>query len=115
MMTIETAEELLELLTSERAILFKHSTRCGLSTSALLHVEDFAEKFPAAEVYMINVIQNRSVSREAEERLGVRHETPQIIFVEGGQAMRHASHRRVTFEALSAWWSGEQEAPSARN
>jgi len=115
MRTIESTEELLALLASERAILYKHSTRCGLSTSALLHVEDFAEKFPAAELYMINVIQNRSVSCEAEDRLGIRHETPQVILVEGGQVMRHASHRQVNVETLSEWWSGVQEAPSAGN
>lgn len=108
MRTIEATEDLSTLLAAERAILFKHSSRCELSASAWRHVEKFVATCPTAEVFVINVIENRSMSLEAESRLGVRHETPQVILVEAGQAVRQASHRRVRFKTLNKWWDGDK-------
>ena len=108
MQTIEATEDLSTMLAGERAILFKHSTRCELSASAWRHVQKFVETCPSANVFVINVIENRSMSREVESRLGVRHETPQVILVEGGQAIRDASHRRVRVKTLSKWWGGDE-------
>ena len=108
MQTIEVTEDLSTMLAGERAILFKHSSRCELSTSARRHVEKFVATCPSANVFVINVIENRSMSSEAENRLGVRHETPQVILVEGGQAVRQASHRKVRIKTLNKWWDGDE-------
>jgi bacillithiol system protein YtxJ len=106
---LEAFEDLQELMTAERAILFKHSTRCELSFSARVQIERFAENFPAAQVFVIDVLRHRRVSNEAETRLQVRHESPQAILVESGQATQQASHRAVSLETLSEWWG----SPSA--
>ena len=108
MQTIEVTEDLSTMLAGERAILFKHSSRCELSAWARRHVEKFVATCPSANVFMINVIENRSMSSEAENRLGVRHETPQVILVEGGQAVRQASHRKVRIKTLNKWWDGDE-------
>lgn len=108
MRTIEAAEDLSTLLDAERAILFKHSSRCELSALAWRQVEKFVATCPAAEVFVINVIENHSMSLEAESRLGVRHETPQVILVEAGQAVRQASHRHVRVKTLKEWWDGDK-------
>lgn len=100
-------------MTADRAILFKHSTRCELSASAWLHIERFEENFPAAPVFIVDVIRHRSVSDEAESRLQVRHESPQAILVEDGQAVQQASHRGVRLKTLTEWWgapSGDEQA-----
>lgn len=107
MHTIEATEDLSTMLAGERAILFKHSSRCELSASAWRHVTKFVATCPSANVFVIHVIENRSMSREAENRLGVRHETPQVILVEGGQAIRNASHRKVRIKTLNKWWDGD--------
>jgi bacillithiol system protein YtxJ len=109
MQTIEATEDLAIMLASERAILFKHSTRCNLSASARRHVEQFVESYPTANVFVINVVEHRSLSGEAESRLGVRHETPQVILLENGQAVRDASHRRVRVKTLASWWNGDAQ------
>jgi len=108
MQTIEAIEDLSTMLAGERAILFKHSSRCELSAWARRHVEKFVATCPSANVFVINVIENRSMSSEVENLLGVRHETPQVILVEGGQAVRQASHRKVRIKTLNKWWDGDE-------
>lgn len=104
MRTIEAADDLKTMLAAERAILFKHSTSCTLSALAWHQVTRFVEKFPAAAVFVINVLEHGQLSSEAETRLGVRHETPQAILVERGKAIQTASHLRVRLKTLSKWW-----------
>lgn len=104
MKTIQSLDELETVLARDRALLYKHSTRCGLSTRAKRQIRAFMENFPAAPVYLVDVIADRSVSDEIEDRLGIRHESPQAILVEGGNPRHSATHRGVRAEVLAAWW-----------
>ncbi|MFW6083988.1 MAG: bacillithiol system redox-active protein YtxJ [Gemmatimonadota bacterium] len=110
MKTIRSLEALDRVLARDRVLLYKHSTRCGLSTRAQRQIRRFMENFPAAPVYLVDVIADRSVSDAIEARLGIRHETPQAILVEDGDPLRDASHRGVRADVLTAWW--EREAGS---
>ncbi len=81
--------------------LFKHSTECPTSARAYRQVNKFLAAAPAAPVYLIDVIQQRELSRRIAERFGVQHESPQTILVRNGVATWNASHLRVTAEALA--------------
>ena len=105
MKPIQTVEQLESALARDRILLFKHSTRCGLSTRAKRQIHAFMEIFPAAPVYEVDVIADRSVSDQIEARFGIRHESPQAILVEGGDPLRNAAHHRVRAEVLASWWA----------
>jgi bacillithiol system protein YtxJ len=86
----------------ERPVLiFKHSRTCGISCEAFdeLHAH-VAEAAVDASYNVITVQNNRRLSHEAEARLGVRHETPQVILLRDGVPVWNASHFRITAEAL---------------
>lgn len=85
---------------SPRAVLFKHSTRCPVSAYVIDEVAEFAETHPEWPVYVINVIEQRPLSNEASERLGVRHESPQAFILHHGRVQWHGSHNEVTADAL---------------
>lgn len=102
---IRTPRELDEALASERALIYKHSSRCELSAVAEREVEAFVENFPDAPVYFIDVIADRMISDSVESRLRLRHESPQVILVEAGDVVLHASHRGVREATLGGWWS----------
>ena len=104
MRELTSRAELEEMFEAEQAILFKHSTRCGLSTTAVRQVRKFAENFPAAQIYHLKVIEYRPLSDEVEARTKIRHETPQVILFKDGQALFDASHRAVRVDTLTAWW-----------
>lgn len=101
---ITSIEELDQFLasTAERPrYLFKHSTRCPVSTRALDQFEDFldAAADAAAHVYL-DLIAHRDVSNAVAERSGIAHESPQAILFAGGSAVWNASHGRITKASL---------------
>jgi bacillithiol system protein YtxJ len=93
-----------EAFDAPRALVFKYSTQCGLSKVAMKQVLQFAEIFPAAPIYRLKVIENRLLSDEVEDRTRVRHETPQVILLQAGNPLFHASHRRVRMDVVTGWW-----------
>jgi bacillithiol system protein YtxJ len=86
---------------AETAVIYKHSPRCGFSLAALYQVRRFMEAEPAVPVYTIDVVADRDVAREVERRLGVRHESPQVILLKTGVPVWDAAHGGVTAAALA--------------
>ena len=85
-------------------ILFKHSTRCSVSTFAKRILENeyndsIKEQF---DVYYIDLISYRDVSNEIANRYKVEHESPQLIVIKEGVAVFTSSHSDVSFEKVLA-------------
>ena len=75
-------------------VLFKHSAWCGVSATARRRLADFAAA-GEVPVYEVVVQEARAISNAIAEQFGIRHETPQVIVVRGGEAVYHASHGRI--------------------
>ena len=110
---LRDAETLEAVLGSPRAVLFKHSTRCPVSAFAIDEVVDFAETHPDWPVYVLKVIEERALSNEATERLGVGHESPQAFVIHEGRVRWHGSHNEVSATALEREIRRAQEPPNA--
>ena len=81
--------------------LFKHSETCGMSLQAYEEVLDaVAAGDWQTDVHLVSVQASRPVSREISVRLGVPHQSPQILLVAGGQVRWHTSHLAITGAAL---------------
>ena len=89
------------LLREDSVIVFKHSTACPMSWAAHAHVTKFLRENPDAPVRMVKVIQERVLSQKIAEATGVRHESPQIIVLRGGEVAASASHGRITLDSLN--------------
>lgn len=84
-------------------LLFKHSHTCGISNMAFDEMQAHLEGRPFPVCYgLITVQTGRHVSDEVVRRLGVRHESPQVILVRDGQVMWHASHHHVTAQEIES-------------
>ncbi|MDQ6651990.1 MAG: bacillithiol system redox-active protein YtxJ [Acidobacteriota bacterium] len=77
-------------------VIFKHSLTCPISSAAYEQMAEFD-----GEVALIEVQQARELSTEIENRLGVAHESPQVIVLRNGQVVWNASHFRVTADAVA--------------
>ncbi len=93
---IETQKALSEMLTQERALIFKHSTRCPISSHAHQEIEKLVDTASGTPVYKVHVIENRELSNLVADRTGVPHASPQVILLEGGRAVWNDSHFGVT-------------------
>ena len=81
---------------------FKHSTRCPISSRAHSEVGRYIEGAGESglPVYLNYVVESRPVSNEIERSLGIRHESPQLLLIRGGQVVWHTSHGGIRSEAM---------------
>ncbi|MDO7905284.1 bacillithiol system redox-active protein YtxJ [Paenibacillus sp. JX-17] len=102
MTTIGQLQSALEASTNKPLLLFKHSTRCPISAGAFREFQSYLEGTPNEEVEygLIYVVEDRPVSNEAAELLGIRHESPQAILVKDGAPVWHTSHSNITTQSL---------------
>lgn len=102
------------VLAAPRAVLFKHSTRCGTSAWAFRQVESYELAPGAAPVHLLDVVAEPALARLAAERIGIRHESPQAIALARGRPVWHASHGGVSRDALVAATAAGPPDPAPR-
>ncbi|OPZ17855.1 MAG: hypothetical protein BWZ10_01129 [candidate division BRC1 bacterium ADurb.BinA364] len=102
MRSLEDLDSALAASQSEPMFLFKHSTVCPISAAARDAVGEFLRGAGAAApaFRLVKVIESRPVSNAIAERLGVQHQSPQLILVKAGQAVWSASHGAIQPSAI---------------
>lgn len=69
---------------------FKHSTRCSVSSTAWHRLgRDWKFELP---VYLVDVLRHRDVSNRIAAVSGIYHESPQLIVFRDGKPVYDASH-----------------------
>ena len=101
LLPLNSEDTLARVLQLPLALLYKHSPICGSSSVARKHVKNFSEDHPDVPIFLVDVINDRSVSSEIAERLGIRHESPQAILLNAGEVQWDASHYRITQDSLN--------------
>lgn len=87
-------------LASPRLLLLKHSPRCGVSRWALEEVEQLEREGHVAPIAIVDVVADRALSLVLADRTGVRHQSPQLLYLERGVVRWHLSHGEITTEAV---------------
>ena len=76
-------------------LLFKHSTRCSISSMALSRLEtkwQMNEKIPT---YFLDLLQHRHISDEIASLFSVNHASPQVLLIKNGSCIYHNSHNGI--------------------
>ncbi len=76
-------------------LIFKHSTRCGISRMAL---NQFVAQYNLdlnADLYYLDLLNFRDVSNEVGYKFQVMHQSPQLLIIKNGVAVAHASHGAI--------------------
>ncbi|WP_066225392.1 bacillithiol system redox-active protein YtxJ [Formosa haliotis] len=76
-------------------VLFKHSTRCGISRMVLSQFEKDYNNETDVDLYFLDLLQHRDVSNAIAEQFNVYHESPQLLIVKNGIVVKHASHGSI--------------------
>ena len=102
---LQTAEQLTELeaLSHQQPVLiFKHSTRCSISSTALARLERQWKPEQVGELtpYFLDLIAYRPISAQIADLFQVEHESPQLLLIHQGKCLYNASHFDISFEAL---------------
>jgi bacillithiol system protein YtxJ len=77
-------------------MVFKHSTRCGISGIVLRNFERHYD-IPGDDLspYYLDLLAHRDVSNEIARRFGVVHQSPQILLIRDGECFYTASHSDI--------------------
>ena len=83
-------------------LVFKHSTRCSISSMALNRLEKNWKVSDSLRVkpYYLDLIAYRSLSNEMATVYQVLHQSPQVLLIIKGHCMYHASHTDITYQDL---------------
>lgn len=102
--TLEEWNEIIEKSSERGQVILKHSTTCPVSSNALHEYEQYLKDTPndQMEYTLVKVIESRPVSNQIAEDLGVKHESPQIIFIKDKDKYWSASHWAVTKAHIAA-------------
>lgn len=100
---LTSEEQFLQLLESEKTFaVFKHSTRCSISSMAKNRLENNWDLDENTPVYYLDLIQHRNVSNLIADKLQVTHQSPQLIVIKNKEAIYHASHNGISIEQVKA-------------
>jgi bacillithiol system protein YtxJ len=79
-------------------VIFKHSTRCSISSMAFQRLKAgwANQNQENVDFYYLDLLQYRSVSNAIESEFKVTHQSPQIIVVNNQEVTHHASHNAVS-------------------
>ena len=105
---LETLEKLDEIYqqNDEINVIFKHSTRCPVSSMAKRNLEYDSDLIPtASKFYFLDLIKYRSISNRIAELWGVRHESPQVLVVQGDRLLYDASHSDIEMQSIVSFIS----------
>jgi len=85
-------------------LIFKHSTRCSISATALSRFERNwkSEDIGDLKPYYLDLISYRSLSNQVAETFDVEHESPQALIIRNGESIFDASHYDISFDEIKA-------------
>ncbi len=83
-------------------LLFKHSTRCGISSMAKNRLERYwtAQDSERMDPYLLDLIRYRDISNAIEQEFGVNHESPQVLVIVDGGCVYSASHMGIDYQDI---------------
>lgn len=73
-------------------LIFKHSTRCGISSMVMKQFVSDYDLELNADLYYLDLLAYRDVSDEVGYKFQVMHQSPQLLVLKNGVVVAHASH-----------------------
>lgn len=77
-------------------VIFKHSTRCGISRMVLNQfVNNYNLTEKELDLYYLDLLSYRDVSDEVGFKFQVFHQSPQLLVIKNGVVVAHESHGAI--------------------
>lgn len=97
----DQVEEIVAASEKKPQLVYKHSHRCSICFLAKEQIEQVADEIDEkVEMNFVNVVRCRPVSNELTNQTGVRHESPQVLLINKGEVVWHASHHAIQADAV---------------
>lgn len=91
--SVEGIEEVIKNSFAIPCLIFKHSIYCPVSSLVKYRLENaWRVDLAALDLYYLDLISFRKVSNTIASLFAIRHESPQILLIQEGECIFHASH-----------------------
>ncbi|MFM2363432.1 MAG: hypothetical protein RLZZ316_2334 [Bacteroidota bacterium] len=80
-------------------VIFKHSTRCSISTMAKARLERTYQPI-GANFFYLDLLRHRDISDKIAEHFHVHHESPQILVIKNGVCVYTESHSGINMDDI---------------
>jgi bacillithiol system protein YtxJ len=95
-------EQLKQILNKSQVkpqVIFKHSTRCSISTVALQRLQKVSQP-EDIDFYFLDLLSYRHLSNKIAEAFKVNHESPQILLIKDGDCIYEESHMGISMNEI---------------
>lgn len=94
--SLDQLNYIVEKSKTKTQIIFKHSTRCGISRMAINQfVQQYSFTEKEVDLYYLDLLTHREVSNEVGYKFQVVHQSPQLIVIKKGVVVAHESHGAI--------------------
>jgi len=97
---LESTDQLSEIKQQQGySLIFKHSTRCPISSMAKRRFELEWEELPQnLPLYYLDLIKYRDISNQVAQDFQVHHESPQLLVIKDGECILDQSHGGISVD-----------------
>ena len=100
--SLNQLKEIKEESKTQTVLIFKHSTRCGISRMVIKQFEKlFNENTKDLKVYYLDLLNYRNISDEVGYTFQVMHQSPQLLVIKNEESVFNASHYDITLTDLT--------------
>lgn len=87
---------------TKKALIFKHSTRCSISSASLNRIErnwkeEYSDKL---DVYYLDLLQYRDISNAIAAHYQIIHQSPQALIISNGKCIFSQTHSEINLNDL---------------
>jgi bacillithiol system protein YtxJ len=93
--TIDQLETIADQSKTKTQLIFKHSTRCGISRMVMNQFVSAYDVDVNADLHYLDLLNYRDVSNEVGYKFQVMHQSPQLLVLRNGVVVAHASHGAI--------------------
>ncbi|MFY7732225.1 MAG: bacillithiol system redox-active protein YtxJ [Bacteroidia bacterium] len=100
---IEQLEEINKASFEAPVMIFKHSTSCSISSSALNRVErnwNNEQDDVKVKPFYLDLIAYRNVSNEIAKKWNIEHQSPQVLIIKKGACIYTETHMGINYEEI---------------
>ena len=89
-----------EMSKAKPQLIFKHSTRCSISSMAKSRLERGTTP-DGIDFYYLDLIKHRNISQKIESDFDVSHESPQVLLIKNGACVYDQSHSGISMDEIA--------------
>jgi bacillithiol system protein YtxJ len=99
-LNLGSLDELINSSFENKVLLFKHSTRCSISSLAKSRIESAYDNKKIKNCYLLDLLAFRDLSNKISSDFNINHESPQVLIIEKGKCIAHLSHGDISWDNI---------------